>query len=188
MRPRVPRGRTNRRHPATLPAAGPPTTITMAKPSLSEKEKFFASVLGDADFGQDGVLFGEDPRLARNCKWVVVDPDRHVLSVWQKPLLTQDFVSAAVQLDASVFTNGPFFNYHDFKIEAGGLTLTGRNPAISYGNTSPKVIYGNTERRFSTVCRPIRICSISSSPEMWRKWRCSGKRFWWRRARRDSTY
>ena len=104
----------------------------MAKPSLSEKEKFFASVLADRDFRNEGVLFGEDPALARNCKWVVVDPDRHVLSVWQKPLPTQDFVSAALQLDASVFTNGPFFNYHDFKIEAGHLQLTGRNPAISY--------------------------------------------------------
>src|SRR6478672_10878476 len=98
----------------------------MPKPSLADKEKFFATVLADPDFQKNGVLFGEDPALARNCKWVVVDPDRHVLSVWQKPLPTQDFVSAALQLDASVFTNGPFFKYQDYKIEAGGLQFTGR--------------------------------------------------------------
>src|SRR4051812_42373404 len=102
----------------------------MPKPSLADKEKFFASVLADADFQKQGILFGDDPAVARNCKWVVVDPGRHVLSVWQKPLPTQDFVSAALQLDASVFTNGPFFNYRDFKIDVGNFHISGRNPAL----------------------------------------------------------
>jgi len=105
----------------------------MAKATLADKAKFFPNVLADPGFKNEGILFGEDPALVRNCKWVVVDPGRHALYIWQKALPTEDFVSAAVQLNASVFTNGPFFIYESYKVELGNLVLTGTNPGISYG-------------------------------------------------------
>jgi len=64
------------------------------KPSLGDKQNFFVNVLRDPDFQSKGVLFGDEPSLVRCCKWVVIDPNRHKLRVWQKSSPTQDFVVA----------------------------------------------------------------------------------------------
>lgn len=82
----------------------------MAAPSLSDKKSFFSAVLNDGDFQKNGIVFGEQDE-PRHCKWVVVDPNRHVLRVWEKRSRTADFVAAGQGLNASVFTNGPFFSY-----------------------------------------------------------------------------
>jgi len=36
----------------------------MPNPSLTAKEKFFPSILADAEFQKNGILFGEDPAIA----------------------------------------------------------------------------------------------------------------------------
>jgi hypothetical protein len=50
---------------------------------------------------------GGEPTIARDCKWVVIDPNRHKFRVWEKAFPTSDFVAAVQSLGASVFTNGP---------------------------------------------------------------------------------
>jgi len=82
-------------------------TIHSGQPSLLDKTRFFPAVLGNREFREKGVLFGEEPTIARDCKWVVVDPNRHKLRVWEKPTPMSDFVTAGQALRASVFTNGP---------------------------------------------------------------------------------
>ena len=78
----------------------------MPSPSLADKAKFLPAVLRDAEFQRKGVLFGENPELANDCKWVVVDPNRHKLAVWSKPHATADFRECAKALNATVFTDG----------------------------------------------------------------------------------
>jgi hypothetical protein len=74
-------------------------------PTLADKSAFLPSVLQDATFQKEGVLFGTDD-VEFDCQWVVVDPNRHRMSVWKKPYLTADFVETAKTLKASVFTDG----------------------------------------------------------------------------------
>ncbi|HEV8679807.1 MAG TPA: hypothetical protein VGQ90_10565 [Stellaceae bacterium] len=78
----------------------------MPGPTLADKSKFLPAVLTDAEFKRNGVLFGENPELANDCKWVVVDPNRHKLAIWTKPHVTADYRECAKALNASVFTDG----------------------------------------------------------------------------------
>jgi len=80
---------------------------TVGQPSLTEKLRFFPRVLRNADFQKQGVLFGEETAIAKDCKWVVIDPNRHKLEIWEKSSPTADFVTSGQALNASVFTNGP---------------------------------------------------------------------------------
>jgi hypothetical protein len=106
----------------------PPSKVVSRKPSLADKQSFFANVLRDPDFQSNGVLFGENPDLVRDCNWVVIDPNRHKLQVWQKSFPTQDFVAAGQSLKASVFTNGPMVHSrvpgNDY-LAAAGYVLEG---------------------------------------------------------------
>ena len=82
-------------------------TVHSARPTLLDKKRFFVAVLGNRWFRENGILFGEDPTVARDAKWMVLDPNRHKLTIWEKPGPTSDFVTAGQAQDASVFTNGP---------------------------------------------------------------------------------
>jgi hypothetical protein len=83
----------------------------MPQPSLADKQSFFANVLADAEFQKSGILIREEPNIVRNCTWAAIDPARHELRVWEKSFRTADFVTAAQGLNASFFTNGPYFSY-----------------------------------------------------------------------------
>jgi hypothetical protein len=82
-------------------------TLHSGQPSLLDKKGFFPAVLGNRDFREKGVLFGTEASIGRDCKWVVIDPNRHKLSVWEKPFPTSNFACSGQALGASVFTNGP---------------------------------------------------------------------------------
>jgi hypothetical protein len=88
-------------------------------PSLNDKLKFLPSVLRDTQFQLKGVLFGQDSQCARDCQWVVVDPNRHKLFVWKKPTVSSDYFQVAKTLKASVFTDGT--QQHEVG-ESGGWT------------------------------------------------------------------
>jgi hypothetical protein len=91
-------------------------------PSLADKDRFFPAVLCNSDFQKNGILFGEDPSLAHHCMWLVIDPNRHKLRIWEKGMPTDDFVVAGQALNASVFTNGPMVFAHNQ-----------RNPYVALG-------------------------------------------------------
>lgn len=91
----------------------------MPSPSLADKSKFLPAVLSNAEFQRTGVLFGENPDLANDCKWVVVDPNRHKLAIWNKPHLTADFRECAKALNATVFTDGTM---QHSRYEGSGIT------------------------------------------------------------------
>jgi len=94
----------------------------MPQPSLADKQSFFPNVLADSDFQKNGILIREEPDIVRNCKWVVIDPDRHELRIWEKPFRTSDFVTAGQGLGASFFANGPYFTYASSN-QSGGKEL-----------------------------------------------------------------
>jgi hypothetical protein len=65
---------------------------------------FVASVVGRAEFRSEGVAHGR----GTDCRWSVVDPERHPLYVWRRdPRVGRSYVGTARALDAAVFTNGP---------------------------------------------------------------------------------
>jgi hypothetical protein len=70
---------------------------------------FFPDVLRHDEFVRTGMLSGRESTRAMRLHWSVIDPHRHVMSVWRKtsPSLT----GSATNLGASVFTNGPFSDY-----------------------------------------------------------------------------
>jgi hypothetical protein len=80
-------------------------------PSLALKGGFCPAVLRHPEFQKSGILWGADPELARSCQWVVIDPARFKMMVWEMAYPTQDVVSGAQSLGAAVFTNGPYFIY-----------------------------------------------------------------------------
>jgi hypothetical protein len=81
---------------------------------------FFPAVLGNNEFRQKGILFGEDPTIANSAKWMVLDPNRHKLAIWEKPSATFDFVTAGQAQAAAVFTNGPML-YNGLGRPAGAM-------------------------------------------------------------------
>jgi hypothetical protein len=65
---------------------------------------FIPSVVGHAEFRAAGVAHGR----GTDCRWTVVDPERHPLYVWRRTLPTgRSYARTACTLDAAVFTNGP---------------------------------------------------------------------------------
>lgn len=82
----------------------------MPTPSLNDKSSVFTNVLSDSQFRRDGVLFSTETEasMVRNCRWVVIDPNRHTMRIWRKPYRLMDFLAAGQALNASVFTNGPY--------------------------------------------------------------------------------
>jgi hypothetical protein len=65
---------------------------------------FIPSVVSHAEFRSAGVAHGR----GRDCRWTVVDPERHPLYVWSRTLPGGwSYVRTARALDAAVFTNGP---------------------------------------------------------------------------------
>jgi hypothetical protein len=125
------------RRPSTAP---PPRPAAPVKPTLSLKAGFLPAVLRDADFQRNGILFGEEQGgdAPKDCRWVVIDPNRHKLEVWQKSSPTQDYVAAGQTLNASVFTNGPFIQYkantylaHAGYYAQGAITAFGLSSAPS---------------------------------------------------------
>jgi len=104
-------------------------------PSLLDKKRFLPAILDNDDFRRKGVLFGEEPTIARDCKWVVIDPNRHKLRVWEKAFPTSDFVVAGQSLGASVFTNGPMVHARsDGNKYALGAEYVGKAVSHSLGN------------------------------------------------------
>jgi len=74
-----------------------------------DRAAFFPRVLEQASFARDGLLFGCNGRGTGRLHWVVLDPRRHVMSVWRKAI--PSFPVAGRTLGASVFTSGPFTNH-----------------------------------------------------------------------------
>jgi hypothetical protein len=70
---------------------------------------FIPSVLRHPRFARDGVLFGLERISGLPIRWVVLDPGRHSMEVWQKS--EPSLPNAARRLGATAFTNGPFSNY-----------------------------------------------------------------------------
>lgn len=65
---------------------------------------FIPSVVGQDEFRSAGVAHGR----GTDCRWSVVDPERHPLYVWRRTLpVGWSYVRTARALDAAVFTNGP---------------------------------------------------------------------------------
>lgn len=75
-------------------------------PSFSDGFDFFPKVIATKQFKSKGVLHGE---VGKGCRWSVIDPRRHKMQIWQKR--SACYVEAARNLNATVVTNGPFFNY-----------------------------------------------------------------------------
>ena len=86
---------------------------------VKDGPRFFANVLKDPDFKKHGILYGVNDGgydnihlgllLHGKVPWMVIDPRRHVLYVWQKT--TPLFPDSGVKLGSSVFTNGSFNVY-----------------------------------------------------------------------------
>lgn len=82
---------------------------------VTDGAAFFPNVLRDANFIKYGYLSGNNPGgdpsgfLHGQVIWTVVDPARHILSVWEKkdPL----FPVSGAKLGATVWTNGSFNVY-----------------------------------------------------------------------------
>jgi len=79
----------------------------MADPSLlNDGVRFFPNVLNDRKFMAHGVLARTEGRVS----WAVVDPRRHIMTIWEKDV--DRFPEAAKRrTGASVLTNGPFLLY-----------------------------------------------------------------------------
>ncbi|MBV8412359.1 MAG: hypothetical protein JOY64_32385, partial [Alphaproteobacteria bacterium] len=108
-------------------AAKGAATVHGGGPSVRDKKRFFPGVLSNRTFQADGVLFGEEEGIGRKCKWVVIDPNRHKLRIWEKPSPTHYFTTAGQALGASVFSNGPLVHA---RIEGGKAKL-----AVTYYGT-----------------------------------------------------
>jgi hypothetical protein len=79
----------------------------MPAPSiLTDGHKFFINVLNDKTFQKRGFMTRTEGRLS----WGVVDPRRHVMTIWEKG--QSDFASAALARNATLITNGPFLPYN----------------------------------------------------------------------------
>jgi len=134
------------------------------RPASQTEPNFFPNVLADSEFQRKGVLFGSDPTLAIECQWVVVDPNRHKLVIWQKPLVSSDFVECGKALRASVVTNGPLIHSRyekqfDTPLIGGLLTKAysgaGYLGAITQGEAEKLYISGiyNTFRAYDVLER-----------------------------------
>jgi hypothetical protein len=78
----------------------------MPAPSiLADGHKFFVNVLNDKTFQKRGFMTRTEGRLS----WGVVDPRRHVMTIWEKG--QSNFESAALARNATLITNGPFLPY-----------------------------------------------------------------------------
>lgn len=78
----------------------------MADPSiLKDGSKFFVNVLMSEEFKRKGLLTKSEGRIS----WAVLDPRRHVMTIWKKD--RKDFVEAALTRNASAITNAPFLKY-----------------------------------------------------------------------------
>jgi hypothetical protein len=77
----------------------------------SNRAAFFPTVLRNDLFRRDGILFGFEFVRHLPVHWAVVDPGRHAMYVWQK--VHRSYPRSALDLGASLFTNGPFTNYGD---------------------------------------------------------------------------
>jgi len=76
---------------------------------LNDGAAFFPNVLSDQSFQTTGLLWGNEPYGVIGLHWVVIDPRRHKMYVWEKN--QTDFVQAAYALGASVFSNASFNDY-----------------------------------------------------------------------------
>ena len=76
---------------------------------LKDGALFFPNVLTNQVFQKSGILWGQEAYGIIGLHWVVIDPRRHKMYVWEKH--QSDFVQAAYSLGASVFTNGSFNDY-----------------------------------------------------------------------------
>jgi hypothetical protein len=72
---------------------------------LSDGHKFFINVLNDKTFQKLGFMTRTEGRFS----WGVVDPRRHIMTIWKKG--QANFESAALARNASLITNGPFLPY-----------------------------------------------------------------------------
>ena len=109
---------------------------------INDGPLFFANVVTQQEFLDRGILFGTDVSTnSGTIHWVVVDPGRFSIQVWQKPRTRDDFVRIGASLGASLFTNGPYVG-HKFRtsikfpewsgIMAGGIVrylVSGYNAA-----------------------------------------------------------
>ena len=79
----------------------------MPAPSIvTDGHKFFINVLSDKTFQKRGVMTRTEGRLS----WGVVDPRRHVMTIWEKD--ESNFESAALARNASLISYGPFPSYN----------------------------------------------------------------------------
>ncbi|MGA9294128.1 MAG: hypothetical protein WCE54_23005 [Ignavibacteriaceae bacterium] len=76
---------------------------------LKDGALFFPNVLTNQVFQKSGILWGQEAYGIIGLHWVVIDPRRHKMYVWEKH--QSDFVQAAYSLGASLFTNGSFNDY-----------------------------------------------------------------------------
>jgi hypothetical protein len=72
---------------------------------VTDGHKFFINVLNDKTFQKLGFMTKTQGRMS----WGVVDPRRHVMTIWEKG--QPNFESAALGRNASLITNGPFLPY-----------------------------------------------------------------------------
>lgn len=77
----------------------------MAASILNDGNSFFTNVLKDDLFKKTGALTGSEGRIS----WGVVDPRRHVMTIWEKDQF--NFINAAIDRNATLISNGPFYKY-----------------------------------------------------------------------------
>lgn len=95
------------------------------KTYLMNGTPFITSVLSDTNFRRDGFLQGTDGALF----YTVMNPKRHVVSMWKKQGGPGDYEATAKSLGATAYTNGPQMDnpsigkHTPHKIAGGGAVL-----------------------------------------------------------------
>jgi hypothetical protein len=82
---------------------------TPAPRMSADRAAFFPTVLRNDIFGRDGLLFGFERVAGLPVHWAVIDPGRHSMYVWRKQQIS--YPRSAMDLGASLFSNGPFSDY-----------------------------------------------------------------------------
>jgi hypothetical protein len=111
----------------------------MPGPNLTRGAAFFPNVLKDAKFIKDGILFGTEPAIQRGCHWVVIDPNRHQMRMYERtgfPSESNDIRISMQGMNTTAFSGGPHYihaggNSTLQKIKSQGMYYLGK--ALPYG-------------------------------------------------------
>lgn len=90
---------------------------------VRDKALFFPKVLQTDEFKQNGFIYGQESGGPIGLHWVVIDPRKLKLQAWEKDTL--DYKVSALQRQAPVVTNGPFFMYKTSNPYWGSLKVLG---------------------------------------------------------------